>query len=65
MEVWNEILRSLVRPVTTLAIIGVICHGVLVGQITMEAFLPIATLIIKWWFDERTDMRKAQEAQRG
>ena len=41
----------------TLMIVGSVCAAFLLGRISAEAFLPLAILVIEWYF-RREDRKK-------
>jgi len=53
-----EIFRSLVRPVATLAIVAAIIAGFFMGLVAPEAFMGVAILIVKYWFDAPDEVKK-------
>ena len=48
--------RKSIRPLVTLMFAGGIVYGFLTKLIPGEAFLVIASVVIKYWFDERAKM---------
>jgi len=50
-----EFLRACVRPISTLAVVTAVIGGFFLELIAAEAFLGIAILIIKYWFDTRDE----------
>ena len=53
MEALMDVFRSAVRPVVTLVFCGAFIYGFLAQLISADAFLGIAVLILKYWFDSR------------
>ena len=52
-----EKLRSGVRPVVTLMLVTVVCAGFIMGRVTADQFLPIASTAVLWWYADRTARR--------
>ena len=48
-----EKIRGLVRPVVTFAVVGTIVYGFVTKLIGAEVFLPLATMILVFWFESR------------
>jgi len=48
-----EGIKALVRPVVTFAIIGAVIYGFVTKLIGADVFLPLATLVIVFWFESR------------
>lgn len=49
----EQIVRSPVRPVVTLAFAGAFIYGFIYGLVSADAFLGVAVFVIKSWFDGR------------
>lgn len=49
----SEVVRTLTRPVVTGVLVVVACAGFLKGDITAEAFLPLVTAAVAFWFGAR------------
>jgi len=49
-----EWLRSIVRPTVTWAMVGMFGYGLLIGKIPWTAAEPVITVVIAFWFIERT-----------
>lgn len=60
MEQLLELFRGSVRPLITLMFSGAFIYGFFVQVISADAFLGIAVLVIKYWFDSR-DTREPKE----
>ena len=58
VTMYIEIFRSLVRPVATLAIVAGIIAGFFMGLVAPEAFMGVAILIVKYWFDAPDEVKK-------
>lgn len=48
-----NLVRGLVRPLVTLAVVAAVCWGFVVGRITPDSFMTLAGGIITWWFVSR------------
>lgn len=48
-----EGIKALVRPVVTFAIIGAIIYGFVTKLIGADVFVPLATLVLVFWFESR------------
>lgn len=48
-----EFIRSVVRPVVTIALTATAIYGFVVGLIDPKAFLLIFGIVIGFWFNER------------
>jgi len=55
-----EFIRGLVRPLVTFAVTGAAIYGFVVKLIAPEVFIPMVTLILVFWFEERS-IEKAKE----
>ena len=53
MEALMGLFRTAVRPLITLMFAGAFIWGFFSGLISADAFLGIAVLVIKYWFDSR------------
>jgi hypothetical protein len=53
-----EQFKSLVRPIITLAFAGAFIYMSVMGTISNDAFLGLATLVVKFWFDSRQEEKK-------
>ena len=45
--------RKSVRPLTTLMLVAGVIYGFMEKLISAEAFMGLAILVVKYWFDER------------
>lgn len=54
-----EQFRVLVRPLITLGMVATVCWMALTEMIDAAAFFGLATLVVKYWFDERMEARKS------
>jgi len=48
-----EQIKALVRPVVTFGIVGTVIYGFVTKLISPDVFLPLATLVIGFWFASR------------
>ena len=48
-----EWVRSLVRPTVTWGMVAIFGYGLLKGLIPWEAAVPIITMVMVFWFEER------------
>ena len=55
-----ETIRSLVRPVVTVAIVAALIYGFVTKLVSVEVFMVPAILIIKWWFEDRKEEREKE-----
>lgn len=46
-------IRGLVRPIVTFAVVGTIVFGFVTKLISAEVFLPLATMVLVFWFESR------------
>ena len=53
-EKWN----GFVRPIVTLAAMGAVIWGFLVGTIGQDVFVPFATGLITWYYKTRDEQKK-------
>ena len=53
MESLFGIFKQAVRPIITLMFAGAFIYGFFINAISADAFLGIAVLVIKYWFDSR------------
>jgi len=53
-----ETFKALVRPLVTFAVVGAFIWGFVTGQIEAQIFVPIVTLIIGFYFEERAVNKK-------
>ena len=51
-------IRSPVRPLATVGLVGTLCYMAVIGQIATEAFIPLVYLVLEWWFKERSEQHK-------
>jgi hypothetical protein len=54
-----EEFKTAVRPIITLLFAGAFIYLTIEKMVSADAFLGIATLVIKYWFDSREPERKA------
>jgi hypothetical protein len=50
-----EQFKSAIRPLVTLLFCLAFIYMAIAGSISKDAFIGIATLVIKYWFDERAE----------
>jgi len=55
-----QLIRASVRPLVTLAFSAAIIVGFVMKLISPEAFVGIALLVIKYWFDDKPDDKPAE-----
>lgn len=53
MEKAAEVVEKLTRPLVTITFTLTLSLGFLNGKVPSEAYLPIAGLIMGWWFQQR------------
>jgi len=53
-----EGIRSLVRPIVTFGVVAALIYGFVIKLIVADVFLPVVTIIIGFWFAERTAGKK-------
>lgn len=46
-------IRGLVRPIVTFVVVGAVVYGFVTKLIAAEVFLPLATMILVFWFESR------------
>ena len=55
-----EAIRSLVRPIVTFGVVAALIYGFVAKLIATDVFLPVVTVIIGFWFAERTAEKKIE-----
>ena len=50
--------RGIVRPLATLVLVVILAAGFWIGKVSADQFLPIVTIVIGFWFGERTKSGK-------
>ena len=50
-----ELIRAIVRPVLTVGSLGTVLYLACTGQEVPDEILTIATVMVTWWFKERSD----------
>ncbi len=53
-----EHLRSVVRPIVTIAIAAGVVAGFFLGKLSAEQFMSVAMLVIGFWFVDRSASKK-------
>lgn len=56
-----EIIRGLIRPFITFCLVGTAVALFLVGKIEAKELIPIISLIIGFYFGERSALKKPQD----
>lgn len=49
-----DALRSSVRPLVTMALTGAFIAGFFLGRIPQDAFVPMVSVVVGFWFQSRT-----------
>ncbi len=58
-----EAIRSLVRPVVTVAIVAALIYGFVTKLVSVEVFMVPAILIVKWWFEDRKEKKAIEKPE--
>jgi len=48
-----EKIRGLVRPLVTFAVVATVIYGFVTKLIGADVFLPLATMVLVFWFESR------------
>lgn len=48
-----DALQSLVRPLSTLALVGALIWGFYAGKVSDEAFLSVVSIVVGFWYSSR------------
>ena len=54
-------IKALVRPVVTFGIVGAVIYGFVTKLIATDVFVPLATLVLVFWFESREKKTESQE----
>jgi hypothetical protein len=52
-DVWGSITQHVTRSYLTIALVTTLCYGFLVGQVSVEAFVPVVAGSVGFWFGQR------------
>jgi len=55
----GEKINTYVRPIITVALTAAFIYGFIVAAITADVFVPIASMVITWWFKSRDEQKKS------
>ena len=62
-DAWGSITQHVTRSYLTIALVTTLCYGFLVGQVSVEAFVPVVAGSVGFWFGQRGAEARASDRQ--
>ena len=59
-----EWFKSLVRPITTYALVAAVIWGFVTCKIESQVFIPLVTLALVFWYKDREQEKMLEQAKK-